>query len=346
MEYVEGTSLAERIASKRPLENAEVLHILLELLGILEYLHGRVPPILHRDIKPANIILRSSGFPALVDFGSVRHVHLGPDESGSTVAGTYGYMPYEQYMGQASPASDLFALGATMLHLLTGRPPREFMNDEGRIQVPPSLPGDPRLQPIIARQLRPSPAERFAGAHEVRSELLSPGSHLPAPSPASLPSRRLVPLVPLPQAPRAIDGEVAAVFARVAPSGFDLMDASSKPSDRVSAMDVIAFIFYSVITAGILPLVFFGMASQRRRRLRMFFEQGTSAEAVILSMQLETVAFAEKMMRVNYEFPVDGLIRRDSDQIMPVIANRWTVGDRIQVLYIAERDFDSVIIST
>jgi serine/threonine protein kinase len=346
MEYVEGTSLAERIASKRPLENAEVIHILLELLGILEYLHGRVPPILHRDIKPANIILRSSGFPALVDFGSVRHVHLGPDESGSTVAGTYGYMPYEQYMGQASPASDLYALGATMLHLLTGRPPREFMNDEGRIQVPTSLPGDPRLQPIIARLLRPSPPERFTGAHEVRAALLSPGALLPVPSPTPLPSRRVVALVSLPRAPRAIEGDVAAALARVTPSGFDLMDASNKPNDSVSAMDVVAFIFYSVITAGILPLVFFGMASQRRRRLRTFFEQGTSAEAVILGMQLETIAFAEKMMRVNYEFQVEGLIRRDSDQIMPVIANRWTVGDRIQVLYIAERDFDSVIIST
>jgi serine/threonine protein kinase len=305
-----------------------------------------VPPILHRDIKPANIILRSSGFPALVDFGSVRHVHLGPDESGSTVAGTYGYMPYEQYMGQASPASDLYALGATMLHLLSGRAPREFMNDEGRIQVPASLPGDPRLQPIIARLLRPSPAERFAGAHEVRAALLSPGALLPVPSPTPLPSRRVVTLIALPQAPRAIEGDVATALARVTPSGFDLMDASNKPSDSVSAMDVVAFIFYSVITAGILPLVFFGMASQRRRRLRMFFEQGSSAEAVILGMQVETIAFAEKMMRVNYEFQVDGLIRRDSDQIMPVIANRWTVGDRIQILYIAERDFDSVIIST
>jgi eukaryotic-like serine/threonine-protein kinase len=162
MEYVEGTSLAEIIADKRPLAGTEVMHILLELLGILEYLHGRVPPVLHRDIKPANIILRPSGFPALVDFGSVRHVHLGPDESGSTVAGTYGYMPYEQYMGQASPASDLYALGATLLHLLTGRPPREFMGEEGRIQVPGSLPGDPRLQAILARLLRPS---RAALAH-------------------------------------------------------------------------------------------------------------------------------------------------------------------------------------
>jgi serine/threonine protein kinase len=346
MEYVEGTSLADIISGKRAVDSTEVIHILLELLGILEYLHSRVPPVLHRDIKPANIILRPSGFPALVDFGSVRHVHLGPDESGSTVAGTYGYMPYEQYMGQASPASDLYALGATLLHLLTGRPPREFMNDEGRIQVPASLPGDPRLQTIIARLLRPSPAERFASAHEVRTALLSPGTLLPVSQSPKPQSRSVVPMLPLPPAPRVIEGEVAGLLARTAPSGFDLMDASSKPSEHISVMDVVAFIFFSVVTAGVLPMVFFGMASQRRRRLRMFFERGTSSQALILSMQLETIAFAEKMMRVNYEFEADGLVKRDSDQIMPVIANKWAVGDRIQVLYMAERDYDSVIIST
>ena len=346
MEYVEGTSLADIISSKRPLESTEVIHLLLELLSILEYLHGRVPPVLHRDIKPANIILRPTGFPALVDFGSVRHVHLGPDESGSTVAGTYGYMPYEQYMGQASPASDLYALGATLLHLLTGRPPREFMNEEGRIQVPATLPGDPRLQPIVARLLRPSPAERFAGAHEVRTALLSPESILPVQKSRVQLARSVVAMVPLPPAPRPIEGEVASILARTAPSGYDLMDASSKPRDSISVMDVVSFIFYSIITAGVLPMVFFGMASQRRKRLRMFFEKGHSAEAVILSMQSESIAFAEKMTRVNYEFEADGLVRRDSDQIMPVIANKWAIGDRIQILYMTERDYDSVIIST
>src|SRR5688500_19610666 len=103
-----------------------------------------------------------------------------PEESGSTVAGTYGYMPYEQYMGQATPASDLYATAATLLHLLTGRPPRDFMTEEGRIQVPDNLPCEPRVRAVIARLLRPSPAERFASARDVRrseehtSELQSP----------------------------------------------------------------------------------------------------------------------------------------------------------------------------
>ena len=346
MEYVEGTSLAEIIASKRPLESTEVVHIMVELLGILEYLHGRVPPVLHRDIKPANIVLRSSGTPALVDFGSVRHIHLGPEESGSTVAGTYGYMPYEQYMGQASPASDLYALGATLLHLLTGRAPREFMSEEGRIQVPAGLPGDPRLHSILSRLLRPSPAERFAGAREVRTALLSPAGMVPAATPRGPLSRDVVALVPLPPEPRIIEGDIAATLTRIAPTGWDLMDSSSKRRDRVGPMDLLSVVFFGIITAGVLPIVFFRMASQRRKHLRMFLEQGTSTWAVILGLQVETVAFEQKMTRVNYEFEVEGQLKRDSDQVMPVIANKWTVGDRVQILYIAERDFDSVIIST
>src|SRR5687768_17285959 len=131
MEYVEGTSLAQLIEEKTALDAGLVMHVFLELLGVLDYLHTRVPPILHRDIKPSNVILRPNGFPALVDFGSVRRVFMTAEEAGSTIAGTYGYMPYEQYMGQAAPSSDLFATAATFLHLLTGRPPRDFMNDEG-----------------------------------------------------------------------------------------------------------------------------------------------------------------------------------------------------------------------
>jgi serine/threonine protein kinase len=88
MEYIEGPTLAECIAESRTMDLAAIRRLFMEVLGVLEYLHTRVPPVLHRDIKPANIILRSGGAIALVDFGSVRHVVRRPDEAGSTVAGT------------------------------------------------------------------------------------------------------------------------------------------------------------------------------------------------------------------------------------------------------------------
>ena len=77
----------------------------------------------HRDIKPSNIVLRSSGItPVLVDFGGVLHGWR-LSTGGATVIGTFGYMPPEQLLGQVSPASDLYALGATLLHLVTGKSP-------------------------------------------------------------------------------------------------------------------------------------------------------------------------------------------------------------------------------
>lgn len=176
MEYVEGVSLAEIIGERRHLDANDVLHLFLELLGVLDYLHTRVPPILHRDIKPANLIVRLDGSPALVDFGAVRNVFRSADESGSTMVGTYGYRPYEQMMGQATPASDLYALAATFLHLVTGRAPPEFMTDAARLEVPATLPCGEPLRSVLARSLASAPAERFQSARAARNALLASGN--------------------------------------------------------------------------------------------------------------------------------------------------------------------------
>ena len=357
MEYVAGTSLAEIIATGRPLDPAEVLGLLVELLGVLDYLHGRVPPILHRDIKPANIVVRPDGRPSLVDFGSVRRVFLTPDESGSTVAGTYGYMPYEQYMGQASPASDLYALGATFLHLVTGRAPREFMGEEGRIRVPSSLPGDPRLAPFLARLLRPSPAERFASAREALQALLAPPSAaLLAPSageaagaPEVGTGRRVAPFtapaVALPPTPRPLDGEMRALLDRIAPPMWAYMDSSGKRGDRRGPMDLALMGFFSLISFGLVPAMYYAAARGRRRRLSRFLRDGEPATAEVIALGDETTSTDTKVVRVTYEFEADGERRRDTDRLLPAIAGRWAPGDRVQVLYLAEEGYDSVIIS-
>ena len=353
MEYIEGSSLAQIIEEKRPLSTTDTMHLFLELLGILDYLHNRVPPILHRDIKPANIIVRPNGFPALVDFGSVRRVFLSLEESGSTIAGTYGYMPYEQYMGQASPASDLYAAAATFLHLFTGRAPREFMNDEGRIQVPTSLPGEPRLRDVLARLLRPSPAERFSSARDVRSALTG-GAIVPVRSGSS--STSLAAAIPvrhdvdamvqaLPPAPRALDGETRRLMRAAAPGAVRMMYASEKASYEWSVVDVLTIIFLSTITAGLLPIIFGSMASARRRLLKKFFRDGVPGSAEVLRIESENTAFGEKLARVNYQFEVDGRPRRDSDLVLPAIAHRWQPGDRIPILYLPAGANDSVIVA-
>ncbi len=341
MELVEGIPLSRHLDEARAYEPAEVMHLFVELLGVLDYLHTRVPPILHRDIKPANVILRPDGTPVLVDFGSVRRQFLGPEESGSTIVGTYGYMPYEQYMGQASAASDLFALGATMLHLVTGRAPREFLNDEGRLEVPSVLPGDPRLAAVIAKLLRPSPAERYASAREVRDALLT---SVAVQLRARAVTRPLAGIELLGPAPRALAGDVKGLVDRAAPSIWQLLHATSRGDASADAGSVASLVFFSILTAGMLPVVYIGMARRWRKRLRRFFREGTPAMAEVVGIELERIPFDETLARVTYQFEADGQLHRDSDQVLPSVSRRWQAGDRIQILYIAGRDYDSAIV--
>lgn len=346
MEYVEGKSLADLIEERNHLDPALASHVLLELLGVLDYLHGRVPPILHRDIKPANIILRPDGFPTLVDFGAVRSAIHAPGQDGSTIVGTYGYMPYEQHMGQALPASDLYALAATFVHLLTGRPPPEFMNAEGRIAVPESLPGGPRLREVLSRMLCLSPAERFQSARDVRQALMTaegqtvaPGRSLAPPTPRTLPAAPM-----LPPAPRPLEGETRERFLAIAPTTWKYMNAEGDPHEKADILDKLLIAFLSLITAGLLPAIFWGKARARRRKLRRFFQEGVPAVAVITAMQDEKVEFNVKITRVRYEWEADGRLHRDSDEAFSALSDRWRVGDQIEVLYIPERGYDSVIV--
>jgi len=126
-EYVEGETLEERLErAKQPLKEREVLIAASEVLDILDYLAQQTPPIVHRDIKPANIIIGARDKRAhLVDFGIARaEVMRNVQRKQTSALGTPGYAPPEQYQGNADPRSDLYALAATLHHLLTKRDPR------------------------------------------------------------------------------------------------------------------------------------------------------------------------------------------------------------------------------
>lgn len=341
MEYVEGTSLAQVIAQQRHLDPTEVTQLFVELLGVLDYLHTRVPPILHRDIKPGNVIVRPDGSPALVDFGAVRNVFMDPDESGSTVVGTYGYMPYEQTMGQASAASDLYALAATFLHLVTGRAPPEFMGESGRLAVPASLPCGERLRMVLTRLLQAAPGERYQSARETTAALLAE-----EPAGTALATAGVPPLVALGPTPRALTGDTAALFKRLAHNMWQLMEPTEKPGTRWGIPYVMLVAFLSVLTAGVLPAIFWGHARNRRRRVKEFLIHGLPAPARVLGSAPEEIGFGAKLARVRYEFDVDGRKVRDSDTVLPWLADRWDAGTVIQVLYRPDREYDSVIVTT
>lgn len=116
----DGKSLAQRLSAGERFDEARARTLARHVLEILAYLHGLSPPVTHRDIKPANIVVDDAGRVQLVDFGAVR---IAGGQTGSTVAGTFGYMAPEQFQGKASPASDVYALAATLVHVLSGKAP-------------------------------------------------------------------------------------------------------------------------------------------------------------------------------------------------------------------------------
>ena len=354
MEYIEGTSFEELIATRRHLDPELVLHLMVELLGVLDYLHTRVPPVLHRDIKPANLIVRAGDSPALVDFGAVRNVFRGADDAGSTVVGTYGYMPYEQYMGQASPASDLFALGATFLHLVTGRAPPQFMSPAGRLEVPVDLPCGEPLRGVLVRMLAAAPSDRFQSAREARAALLrthtavtaaaSPGPPTQVPAPlaeADLPH----PFATRADAPRTLDRPLKDLLKRTAYTPWWLMNSTTKPSVGTSPLVPVLVAFLSVVTIGILPAVFWGTYLNRKRRLKPFFLRGIPATARVIDLEQHDIGFGGKLTRVRYEFEVNGRRYRAVDRVLPSLTEWWESGTLINILYLPDEQYDSVIVA-
>jgi serine/threonine protein kinase len=127
MEFIEGKTL-KRLMDENANEPLDVLTVVkwgLQLCDVLNYLHIQHPPIIFRDVKPANIICRPNGMICLIDFGIARNANKRKGNSTDTIVfGSPGYAPPEQYgHGQTTPRSDIYALGATLHHLLTGNDP-------------------------------------------------------------------------------------------------------------------------------------------------------------------------------------------------------------------------------
>lgn len=160
MEKIEGESLAALRARGASLSEDEVMRLLREAGEVLGYLHGRAPPVIHRDLKPGNVIRRPDGSFAFVDFGAVRDKLR--HEGGSTVVGTFGYMAPEQFQGRALPASDVYAVGATALAMLTGRQPEDLPHRGLTVDVRAAL--GPRANAKMVRaleaMLEPDPDRR------------------------------------------------------------------------------------------------------------------------------------------------------------------------------------------
>ncbi|MGK7875033.1 MAG: serine/threonine protein kinase [Xenococcaceae cyanobacterium] len=169
-EYIPGVSLKELLNQGKRFTELEVRQIAKEVLQILTYLHRLYPPVLHRDIKPSNLILGEEQRVYLVDFGAVQD-SAASEGATFTVVGTYGYAPMEQFGGRAIPASDLYALGATLIHLLTGIAPADLPTRDLRIQFRDRLTLNSELVNWLERITEPALERRLQTASQALEAL-------------------------------------------------------------------------------------------------------------------------------------------------------------------------------
>ena len=168
-DYIAGETLEQSIESGKRQSEKEVAKMGLQMADVLEYLHGLNPPVIHRDIKPANIMLKRSGECFLVDFGAVRDQVK--QSRGSTMIGTFGYMAPEQFDGRAYPATDIYALGVSLIYALTHTAPGEMEKENFLINYRPHGQISHRLSLILDKMIAPNWKDRFQDAGELRQAL-------------------------------------------------------------------------------------------------------------------------------------------------------------------------------
>ncbi|HEY9649717.1 MAG TPA: type IV pilin-like G/H family protein [Coleofasciculaceae cyanobacterium] len=177
-EYIPGDSLQQLLNQGKCFTEKQVLDIATQILQILIDLHELSPPIIHRDIKPSNLILGKDNQIYLVDFGAVQD-KAKIEGATFTVVGTSGYVPPEQLWGKAVAASDLYALGATLIYLLTGIPPSELFQGQMRIQFKDLVNISSDFVNWLEQLIQPAPEQRFSTARQALSALQTP--HSPSP---------------------------------------------------------------------------------------------------------------------------------------------------------------------
>jgi serine/threonine-protein kinase len=187
-EYIDGKNLEEILQQQqKPFQESEVKNILKELLLILKFIHENGS--IHRDIKPSNIMRSQNGRLYLLDFGAVKQATNNPSntQEKSTTIYSAGFAPPEQQLGnQVSAATDLYALAATCVMLLTNRDPDELYDPQKKVwnwqNYAPNISSD--LVRVFNKMLLANPRDRFQSSEEVLTALNPPP---PSPPPSPIP---------------------------------------------------------------------------------------------------------------------------------------------------------------
>ena len=179
MKYISGGDFAGRLrnAPNGRIDEKTITDWAIQVADVLDYLHNHRPPIIYRDLKPANLMIDgNSGRVMLIDFGIARWVKQ--EEKGVTAVGTMGYAPPELFSGKVEPRSDIYSLGATMFHLLTGSDPQDnpllifdFTKNPRPRQINPAM--STEMERILMRAVEYKPENRFRSAGEMRDMMIA-----------------------------------------------------------------------------------------------------------------------------------------------------------------------------
>ena len=178
MKYISGGDLSSRLRSapEGKIDEKSITQWAIQVTDVLDYLHSQPSTIVYRDLKPSNIMLDgNSGRVMLIDFGIARAISQ-KEEKGVTAVGTMGYAPPELFSGNVEPRSDVYSLGSTMFHLLTGADPQsnpllifDFQKNPRPRQINSQL--SDQIERIMMRAVEYSSDARFASAAEMKAVL-------------------------------------------------------------------------------------------------------------------------------------------------------------------------------
>ncbi|MGH9946917.1 MAG: protein kinase domain-containing protein [Pyrinomonadaceae bacterium] len=178
MKYISGGDLSAQLRSapEGKLDELTVTDLALQVIDVLNYLHNQPSTIVYRDLKPSNIMIDgNSGRVMLIDFGIARSITQ-KEEKGVTAVGTMGYAPPELFSGNVEPRSDIYSLGSTMFHLLTGADPQsnpllifDFQKNPRPRQINPRL--SDQMEKILMTAVEYNAAARFGSAAEMQAAL-------------------------------------------------------------------------------------------------------------------------------------------------------------------------------
>lgn len=184
-EYIDGQNLYQLIKDGKTFTEFEVIKILIQVCKILEFLHNFNPMVIHRDIKPSNIMIDKQGKIYLIDFGAIKEKvsFEYTSKSGlSTIIGTQGYMPIEQFENRVNPQSDIYSLGLTAIYLLTKKEPLELPKNGLQIDFEPYVNISNNLFSILSKMTEPDYTERYKSINHLKKDLYSLENKRPLPS--------------------------------------------------------------------------------------------------------------------------------------------------------------------